>query len=155
MFTLIITDAVVASEPQIKMAKSGSSYVEYRAVCHEKEKDYWFTCRSSYSNVVSFVKAYVKKGSRVHMTGSYDNDTYVNNQQAVAISNNLWVQNISFANSGNTNSNKGDGTKTEENSGIDDMTSDAPQPEKPKPEGLNGDKTPKQVEDVPADDLPF
>ena len=101
-------NGIVASEPQIKVANSGNTFVEFRMVNHDDKKEpFWYTCRSSYSNVVSLVKKYVKKGSRLSVIGDYSDEIYVNNQQVATISRNVWVTMVSFNSDGNSNNNNG------------------------------------------------
>jgi len=159
MKTLIV-NGIVCSEPQIKVSTNGTTFVEFRMVNHDdKKEDFWFTCRTSQGNIVSLAKKFIKKGTRLIVSGAYSNEIYVNNQQVATVSNNLWLTEASFVNDGN-----GQFTQKHEASDMDNMTSDAPaheapQPEAPAPEQTqsNGGKKGKkvEVEDVPADDLPF
>ena len=163
MKTLIV-NGIVGSEPQIKVSTNGTTFVEFRMVNHDDKKEaFWFTCRSSQGNIVSLAKKFIKKGTRLIVSGAYSNEIYVNNQQVATVSNNLWLTEASFVNDGNGNNSNGNAQKGEA-SDMDSMTSDAPaheapQPEAPAPEQTqsNGDKKGKkvEVEDVPADDLPF
>lgn len=154
MKTLIV-NGIVCSEPQIKVSTNGTTFVEFRMVNHDdKKEDFWFTCRTSQGNIVSLAKKFIKKGTRLIVSGAYSNEIYVNNQQVATVSNNLWLTEASFVNDGN-----GQSTQKSEASDMDNMTSDAPQtekPETPQPEESKPEKPSKAVvEDVPADDLPF
>lgn len=163
MKTLIV-NGIVCSEPQIKVSTNGTTFVEFRMVNHDdKKEDFWFTCRSSQGNIVSLAKKFIKKGTRLIVSGAYSNEIYVNNKQEATVSNNLWLTEASFVNDGNGNNNNGNAQKGEA-SDMDNMTSDTPAPEAQKPEApapeqpeSKGDKRGKkvEVEDVPADDLPF
>lgn len=163
MKTLIV-NGIVCSEPQIKVSTNGTTFVEFRMVNHDdKKEDFWFTCRSSQGNIVSLAKKFIKKGTRLIVSGTYSNEIYVNNQQIATVSNNLWLTEASFVNDGNSNNNNGN-THKPEASDMDNMTSDTPAPEAPKPDAPapeqaepKGDKKGKkfEVEDAPVDDLPF
>lgn len=159
----LIINGIVVSEPQIKIANSGNTFTEFRMVNHENKQsdkdDFWFTCRSSHGNIINLAKKYIKKGTRLIVTGQYSNEIYINNQQVATISNNLWITDASFLNEGNNSTtNTGDEVKSKQEvkSDMDNMTSETPETPKAQTKKAQAKKVESvNVEDTEDDDLPF
>lgn len=153
----LMTDAIVVNEPQKKVSTKGREYIEFRAVNHDNNEDFWFTCIGFQSQHVNFVNNYVKKGSRIHVNGGLREKTYKTKDGEPGIDRSVVLFDIGFLRDGskqNEGQQDGKGNETDntpsESKPVEEKktTSKAKEASKPK-------AAPKAVEDVPDDDLPF
>ena len=159
----LITDGIVVNEPQIKVSNKGKEYVEFRAVNHDNNEDFWFTCVAFQPNLINFIKKWFKKGTRANFTGSYKDNPYKNKEGEIAVDHSVVLFDASFVRDG---SKQGDGQQSSQHQqkqdDMEEMTSEgnsAPAEETPK-EKKGGKTKPKpepkvSVEETPDDDLPF
>lgn len=104
MRNLIIT-GVVGTDAEIKVSKSGNSYVTFRLANNEynEENTTWLSVVSHLPHFVSMAQ-YFKKGKQLIVTGHYSDEGYVSKTGKVEIQRTIRASSIEFMNNSSNRS---------------------------------------------------
>ena len=118
----IIMMGRLARDPEISSSTSGTTFARYsiavdRKFKKEGEPDADFFNCSSFGKQAEFVEKYLKKGTKVVVTGRLQNNNYTNKDGQKVYDVRIMVEEIEFAESKSESSNSA--AKSEQSSGND------------------------------------
>lgn len=153
----LLTDAIVVSDPQVKVSTKGKEYIEFRCVNHDNNEDFWFTCVGFQPQLINFIKNYFKKGSRILVNGGFKDNAYKTKEGEVGIDRSVVLFDATFTRDGSKQNEAQPQQQSQKQSDMDSMTSEskAAEPKKTSNKKKDAPKAPVVVEDDESDDLPF
>lgn len=153
----LITDAIVVSDPQVKVSTKGKEYIEFRCVNHDNNEDFWFNCIGFQPQLINFTKNYFKKGSRIYVNGNLRENAYKNKEGEALIDRSVVLCDASFVRDG-SKQNEGQTQQNAKQNDNDKMSSESKGEAKKAAEKKTSSKkqdVPTPVENDVNDDLPF